>query len=290
MQILIPLFIFDFRTMSNKIIYSSTISLFFLIITLPFLQTVFGFLPEARLIGFTKDVDLPSFSLSAWYDKSLQTGIEDYFDQNLGLKGALIKTDNQINFSLFNEIHQKTNSKIIVGGEDYLFENNYIKSYIGRDYREVEILEERIISLAKLQEQLTEAGKAFVFLIAPSKASFYKEHIPPELIYRTADKDPENNYERIIPLLNKYKINYFDGREYLLAKKEDSPYPLFPKGGTHWTRYASCFVSNEIIQEAGIQLNKEFVFSDCNDVDVSGEPSHEDGDLIDLANLWNKKR
>jgi len=292
MLLLIHLFILDFRAMfkmRKKSIYYFTIIFFVVIIILPFAQYIFKFTPETELVGFTKEASFPSLSIKSWYNKSFQKELEDYFDQNLGFKSFLIKTDNQFNFLLFNEIHQKTNSKIIVGENNYLFENNYIKSYIGRDYRDTEILEDRIKSLAELQDELMQLGKTFVFLIAPSKASFYSEHIPEELIYKTADADPLNNYKRILPLLNKYNINYIDGLEYLLDKKEKSQYPLFPKGGTHWTRYASCLVSNEVLSELDNIGYEPIDLLNCENVDIYHEPKDEDRDLIDLANLWSKK-
>jgi len=273
--------------MKNKRIYYITIIIFFLTISLPLFQTFFDILPEPSLIGFTEEIVTPSFNFTDWFNGSFQASIKNWYDQDLGLKSYLVKTDNEINYLLFNEIHQKTSSKIIIGKEDYLYEDNYIKSYIGRDYKDTKILEERIKNLKIIQDLLRERKIAFVFLIAPSKASFYPEYIPPELIYKTIDPDPATNYNRIIPILDKENINYIDGRDFLLNKKYSSQYPLFSKSGTHWTRYGSCLMTNEIMKEASNQLHEELILINCDDVMISPEPKFEDRDLADLANLWS---
>lgn len=276
--------------MLKRITIYFTILLFLILISLPVTQGVFGFFPEEELFGMTKEAIKPEFNFKNWLNMSFQKDFESWIDSKLGLRGYFIKTDNEINYLLFKEIHQKTHNKIIIGKDNYLFENSYIKSHIGRDYRDIPVLEERIQKLKKLQDKLSENKIAMIFLISPSKASFYPEKIPPELIYETADKNPETNYNRIMPMLEKYEINYIDGLDVLLNKKDTSEYLLFSKSGTHWTRYGSCLVLGDIIKETDRQLNSKSRVPDCSEVKIFKEPLFEDRDLADLANLWNTER
>lgn len=272
----------------EKIIFT-TVLIFLATIYLSLIQSIFHIFKEPTLVGLTKKINRPHFSLTSWFDKSFQDGFEKWWDNRLGLKGYFVKTDNQINFWLFREIHQKTNQKIIVGKDNYLFEKNYIDSLIGRDYQSIEKIREKVKKLKTLQELLARRGISFVLLIAPSKASFYPEYIPSYLISETSEKNPVTNYEKVIPELLENKINYFDGHEYLLSQKKTSQYPLFAKSGTHWTRYGSCLVAQKVFQQAGKQFNKNYKTADCDNVAIFLKPQEEDTDLADLSNLWFPK-
>ncbi len=265
------------------------ISLFLIILFLPATQGVFHFLPEEDLVGMTEKIKRPTFSFSGWIDKTFQKDFETWIDGKLGLRGFFVKTDNEINYLLFKEIHQKTGTKLIVGENNYLFEYNYIETYLGKDYKNTSLLRKRVQELKQLQDILKEKGIALIFLMSPSKASFYSEHIPREFIFDTAKDDPETNYKRILPLLEENKINYFDSLDFFLGKKENTDYPLFSKSGTHWTRYGSCLVLEKLIEETSNQLNSDFLIPNCSNVEISSIPKYEDGDLAELSNLWYKK-
>jgi SGNH hydrolase-like domain, acetyltransferase AlgX len=264
----------------------AAVIIFLLVISLPLLQIFFKIFPETSLVGVSTPAPRPQFSLPSWYSGDFQAAAEKYFELHLGLKGYLIRTDNEINYLLFREIHQKTGSKLIVGLHDYLYEKSYIDAYIGRDFQPVAQLEERVQALKALQDYLQKKNVALVFLIAPSKASFYPEYIPPELIFKTTDPTPPSNYQQILPLLRKYGINFIDGRALLLADKSSAPYPIFSKSGTHWTRYGSCLVTVQLLAEIGRQLDTKINLPDCGKVVVHPVPLAEDRDLADLTNLW----
>ncbi len=273
----------------QKLTIYFVISLFLIILFLPVTQGVFHFFPEEELFGITEKTKRPTFSFSGWINKTFQKDFETWIDGKLGLRGFFVKTDNEINYLLFNEIHQKTGTRLIVGEDNYLFEYNYIETYLGKDYEKTSILRKRVEELKRLQDILKEKGIALIFLMSPSKASFYSEHIPRELVFDTAKENPETNYKRILPILEENKINYFDSLNFFLEKKENTDYPLFSKSGTHWTRYGSCLVLEKLIEETSNQLNSNFLIPDCSNVDISSIPKYEDRDLADLSNLWYKK-
>jgi len=252
-------------------------------------QTIFHLFPEPKLIGFTKLVDAPKFNLTDWFNGKFQTRFEAWLDNYLGFRGYFVKTDNELNYLLFKENHQKTEQKLIIGRDNYLYEKNYIDSSIGRDYRPLNELNERVKSLKILQDKLEKHSIGFILLISPSKASFYPEYIPPALIEKTIEPNPKTNYERVLPLIKENKINYIDARELFLNQKGVSQYPLFPRSGTHWTRYGSCLIMQRLLIEDGRQLNDKYNIPDCSNIKLNSVPQGEDRDLADLSNLWYSK-
>jgi hypothetical protein len=128
---------------------SVLILLFLLLISLPLLQTLHPFLHEPILNGVTQTAPKPVFRLENWLNGTLQTQIENWLDARMGLRGYFVKTDNQLNFWLFHEIHQK-NTRLVVGKENYLYERNYLETYNGQDHKPLSALEERVKQLKTL--------------------------------------------------------------------------------------------------------------------------------------------
>lgn len=261
--------------------FKLTLSFIFLIILyLPLAQAVFHFAPEPELYGAIIPAEKPILSFKNWLDGDLQKKAENFYDQKIGFRNALIKTDNQFNYWLFNETYQKTQSPLIIGKENYLYEKNYLETFLGRDLILNEQLEDRIKNLKKLQDRLKEQKIPFLFIIAPIKTSVYPEYLPKKYLAMPTDL---NNYTQIILLLEKYKINYWDGRAYFLENKSSSPYPLFPKGGTHWSYYGACLADYEILTELKLKSN----LINCAEVNIENSPQGRDKDLAELINLWN---
>jgi hypothetical protein len=275
--------------MKNKLALGAVI-IFLLLISLPLAQAAFKFWPEAELVGSSVPAPRPQFSFASWLDGSFQSATEKYLEFHLGFKGYLIRTDNEINYLLFHEIHQKTGSKLIVGQDNYLYEKSYIDSSIGRDSVPASQLEDRVKKLQQLQLELQTKNIALVLLIAPSKASYYPKYVPSTLTFKTSDPTPPTNYEQVLPLLNKYGINYLDGRAYFLSQKASTSYPLFSKSGTHWTRYGSCLITGQLLANISQQLKIKVNLPDCSDVVIRPTPLAEDRDLADLTNLWWEKQ
>jgi len=271
-----------------KIYLISTI-LFLFVLYLFLIQSIFHFFPELGLSGVVEKPQKPEINLRSWFSGETQKQVEDLLDKSLGFRSHLIRSDNQLNYWLFKESYQKTNSKIIIGKENYLYENNYIKSYLARDAKDLEFFENKVIKLKKLQDLLAERGIEFIFLIAPSKAVYYSEYLPDRLIYKTAEKQRVTNYEKIIPLLDEYKINYLDGRKMFADLKGGTKYKLFSKSGAHWTYYGSCLMTQKIFTYLGDKKTASLNIPDCEHIELNSTPQGDDVDLSELINIWTPK-
>ncbi len=276
-----------------KRIFTIIIHIFFLLVFLvlclaPVSQRVFKFLPEETLNGVVVTLSRPQWSWNDWLSGKFQTQAEEWWNARLGFRGALIKTVNQINFSLFKEISSGGNVKIVLGKNNMLYEKGYIANYQGREASPLTVLEKEVEKLVELQAKLKKRGIVLVLVISPSKASVYPEYLP-QAFDTKQPGTPDTDYVRIKPLLEKAGITTIDGTEFLLAKKAEVPDLLFPHGGTHWSYYGACLVQEEIMQTLEKKLNKPLRHLVCKPRAVDNNPIGTDRDLSELLNIWTEK-
>ena len=267
--------------------------LFFLIVFLllclaPIAQRQFTFIPEETLTGVVVAVSRPQWSWTDWLSGKFQTQAELWWNERVGFRGALIKTVNQINFSLFKEISSGGNVKIVLGQNNMLYEKGYITNYHGRDTAPLATLEKQVVNLSLLQKKLKQRGIVFLLVISPSKATVYSEYLPPDLVTKQPGT-PLTDYERIRPLLTKAGINLVDSTEFFLVQKTESPYLLFPSGGTHWSYYGACLVQQKIMQTMQEQLRRPVRQLVCEPRVVDTTPIGTDKDLSELMNIWTER-
>jgi hypothetical protein len=263
--------------------------LFFLLTTLPGLQMIFGFSKEEPLHGVEQTIgdSFPKFSLSSFFAEDFQKSVNTWFNGNLGYRPDLIRSDNQLNFSVFGEISSNYASPLVLGRRNTLFEKLYIDSYSGRWYLREKALERVVKKLAELHRLLKARGIVFTVLITPSKAAIYPEDIPRKYRNRNFDYETQSNYHRFIPLLEKYHVPYVDGHRLAAAFKVQSSFPVFAKGGTHWTEYTACKVSQVLLEQISRRGNKQLPLLRCEPIEMKSIPEPFDRDLADLCNLWN---
>lgn len=153
----------------------------------------------------------------------------------------------------------KGSPTVIVGKSGYLYENGYINEYLGYSdmYREVteDRMKKQVEMLEYIANRLRDDGKAFVFVLTPSKASQYPDAIPDW--YKKQNKTPDD-YVRPYDLLLKYladsEVPYIDSAA---LYKEVGLQNTFPKTGTHWNKPAAYETMRAIIAEYEKQSGTE---------------------------------
>jgi len=194
------------------------------------------------LKGHIERVERPVFNFSDWFSSTYQTKMDKRTQNKFGFRSVFIRLKNQIDYTFFDEIHAR---EVVEGKQGFLYEEAYIKSYLGNSF----IGEETIINKAKklkfLQDTLTQMDKTLIIILAAGKATIYPDYFPVE--YDTLEKT-RSNYTAYRKQLSNHQVNFIDFNDWFLQLKDTSRYLLYPKQGTHWSKYGECLVADSLIK------------------------------------------
>ncbi|MBT3418744.1 MAG: hypothetical protein HN726_02980 [Candidatus Magasanikbacteria bacterium] len=259
---------------------------FFLFLFAPVLQGVSHVFQESSVSGVEYIPTRPTLTLSSFKTGDFQRDFSDWFSYVMGFRGALIRSDNQLNFSLFSDISSQADTKIVLGKQDFLYEQGYIDGIQHIDPIDPLILKERVLALRTFQDELNKREIPFLLLISPSKASVYPEFIPDRFLYTEAVQT-KNTYEQLVPLLDTYGIQYIDGHDFFVRQKETQPHTLFSAGGTHWNYYGALLFLQHVFDVLEIHIDKDLPELILDDVVVDTDSYAADRDLLELINVWD---
>jgi hypothetical protein len=263
--------------------------LFSLFLALPLAQMATGWPPDYPLAGVETPAGRPPAGVRAWWNGTMQTDFDAWLGQRIGLRGLLVRTANQIRFTLFRELPKRSGTQVLLGRDGMLFEKVYVDAYNRSGQRPGSELRNISASTRRLQDRLAADGIAFLLVIAPSKAEIYPEFLPPEADV-AGRPGRRSNYENFIKYLHRDGVNVVDGHALFQEWKREPGAPrLFANGGTHWNEYGAARIVAEITGRL-----RELTGKDLPTVAVLGAVTNrtvvgEDNDLGELANLWSAR-
>ena len=222
----------------KKTLFVSIICLLFL----PIIQQQVKLIKLVPLSGYFTPIEQSSFSLETWFEGEYQTNKQDYLNDKIGFRPLFIRLYNQVYYTFFNLARA---NGVIIGKENYLYEENYIKAYLGSDFIGHHQIIEKVNKLQKISDTLLTKGIDIIVVLAPGKASFYPEFIPEK--YNPKNRST-TNYEIYREKIGQSKILLLDFHQWFREMKATSPYPLFPKTGIHWSKYGEVLAADSIIQ------------------------------------------
>ncbi len=261
--------------------------LFSLCLALPLFQMATGVPPDYTLQGVETTVVRPAVTLDGWWSGTLQAEFDTWLNQRIGLRGFLVRTANQFNYTLFGELPVRRGTQVLMGREGFLFEKVYVDAYNQSGPRAEAELREVSAATRRLQDRLARDGIAFLLVIAPSKAEIYSEHLPPaaDVAGRPAR---QSHYQKLVPFLRDDGVHLVDAHDLFRQWKQAPGAPLlFGKGGTHWNEYGAARIVEQILDRLRILTGK-----DLPAVRVTGAVTNRtivgsDNDLAELLNLWS---
>ena len=254
-------------------------TLLFLLVA-PFIQYNFKLVKVHALKGWIPEPINAKFSLKSWFSGEYQQSKEQYLNDAFGFRPFFVKLNNQIAYTFFGKV--KANG-VVIGKENYLFEENYIKAYYGTDFVGRDSIAHRMQRLKFIQDTLAKLNKSLVVVFAAGKGSFYPEYFPDE--YKTTKGI--TNYQYHTALAKQLGINHIDFNRYFLAHKHNSKYPLYPKYGIHWSYYGSCLAADSIVRFVEKIHHADLPNLFWNEVDMHS-PKDTDYDIGDALNLFVK--
>ncbi len=261
--------------------------LFSLFLALPIFQMATGLPPDYVLQGVENKVVPPNPGWAAWWNGTLQAEVDAWLNQRIGLRGLLVRTANQVNFTLFGELPKRSGTQVLMGRDGMLFEKVYVDAYNSGGRRPESELRNVSASTRRLQDRLAADGIAFLLVIAPSKAEIYPENLP-ESADVAGRPGRRSNYQNIVEFLRADGVNLLDAHDLFLEWKREPGIPLlFAKGGTHWNEYGAARVVARIMGRL-----RDLTGKDLPSVEISGAVTNRtivesDNDLGELVNLWS---
>jgi len=251
-----------------------------LILFIPSIQQQFNIFPKNNLKGAFELKEKSELSVENWFEGNFQTKYQMHLNDHLGFRSFFVRIYNQMHYSFYNVA--KANG-VIVGKENYLFEENYIKAHLGIDFIGEKVINEKVFKLKKIKDTLATKGIDLVVMLAPGKASFYPEYIPDTYFINRNDSTNYNYYKTKIKSNN---INLLDFNKWFIELKDTIEYKLFPKNGIHWSVYAQTIVTDSLFSYLNT-MTKPLCFQNLKFTDISKsfEMRGQDQDIEDGMNL-----
>lgn len=252
-----------------------------LIIGFYLIVSVQGILPYCNILPLHGDVVQTadsSFSWKRWGNENYQKQKEKYLNENFGFRQLFVRLHNQIYFSIFNKAFA---NGVIVGKNNYLYEENYLEAVTGKDLLPDELIEAKVDSFIKTRDQLRKNGTELLLILAPGKGSFYPEFIPNSYGKPVAI----SNYSKYRDQFLKTDLAMIDCNSWFKAMKDSSTYPLYPKTGIHWSQYGVSFVVDSLIRFIEKNYNVTLPERKVENLKLSKKDNIVDRDIEEGMNL-----
>ncbi len=229
------------------------------------------------LKGDIKEIEAPYLDENTWFGGEFQKQVDPYLRQEFGYRNLLLRGQNELDYSLFGQLNARNT---ILGKEGFLYEKNYIDAYTGKDFLGTPALAKKVGKMKEVQEQLEASGKDFLVMLAAGKASFFPEFIPGHY----GKESDSTNYKTYASELTKQEVNFIDFNSWFLSIKGKTEYPIYPKTGIHWTRYAMAMVADSILHRVEKMRDIDLPDLDYSEVEFVDEVRSTDKDIEDGIN------
>ncbi|MBN1200099.1 MAG: hypothetical protein JXA23_12150 [Bacteroidales bacterium] len=256
--------------------------LILILLILPLCQSHFLLVREHQLKGYFNlklPPSLKEFTWKRWFSGTFQEEMTSRTNDHIGFRNSFFRVNNEVDYRLFHLLHAQG---FVEGKKGYLFEEDYIREYLGDYFVGPEILEPRLKKLRQVSSGLEKAGIPFVLVVEPGKASFFPEYIPDH--YFAFGKRP-SNYEYILKRSKELEIPVVDLNRYFLGLKDTSRYPLFPKYGMHWSIYGSVVAMDTLFRYVEAKTGASLPVMSITKIEVSDSMRWTDKDIGELLNL-----
>ena len=260
----------------RKIIENVIITIcFIVVIAFPWVATFLGV--EDNLSGAEEKIE---FSFE---------NVDDYIIQNFPGSAFLVRSKNQILYSLFDISPNSSITKV----NDTLFSTETLNYYYhglhkvyGKD------VDELIRKLKKFNEICASKNKKFAIIITPQKTRYYNGVLPfaDDIILAYQYEKPVNSYNIFRQKLEETELNYFDCIDYIDKNKNQilgGKVPLFYNTSHHWTNYKANLVGVALQDFLRKKLEMKVPMVTVK-ASPSELPSFPDADLFRVLNIYDK--
>ncbi len=222
----------------KRIIFYFLIGLLFL----PLIDNLTGgFIHVEKLKGEYSSAQNIKFNTSRFFSNQYQNKKSKYLTESLNLYPLFIRINNQVLFSLFDKLSVR---HAVLGKNNIIFDDSYIKSYYGQDFVGKEFANERIQEVSFLNKILKLYNKRLCLCFLPGKTYFYPESIPSKLL---STKRAYTNAEYYTKGLQNEGIKVLNLINYLPLINDSSKSPIYPKESIHPSAYGLTLAADTLM-------------------------------------------
>ena len=247
---------------------------------------IMGWDTFSDLSGSLKEKGLVALNYDSFRTGEYQDALAQALRKHLPLRGKMVRSVNQAQFSLFGKMATRSNTPLVLGKDNTLFEKSYVDSYNRLNPVPEQDIHSLVDKLLNFQTALLKHGIEFLVVVTPSKAEFYSELLPSKLVR----SDRLSRLQPRLLFLERAKaanVNVLDSTTVLRKVAESSSYPIFTKGGTHWSYFGACHVSAAIVSNLSSKFGKQLGAIPCSAVTETDRARYADSDILKLANIWS---
>ena len=260
------------------------------------IDTPYHALWDGGLSGVYRTAVRPPLSAAGLWSGKFQTDFEAWFEQQLSLKTAMVRTDNTLNLLLLNDISAHTAIPIVLGKRHTLFEMNYINNLNGVSElkndpppRSPAPVADQVRLVSRVSRAFRVLGVDFVLVFYPVKASIWRDRVPERFSLPGGAEKAAAGYQQLLRDLAAEQVPVVDGAgEFSRAFAQDPSFPLFNSGGTHWTNAGACRVARLITSELPFSNPRHSTLR-CR-VGIAHTAKMPDSDISELINVWDNSR
>jgi len=267
------------------------VSFCILFFSFPVIHDLFPTFRELPPFGVTQITPTLSLNRQSYVTRAYQRKAEQLAKKRSGLWRPFTLIGNEIVFRGFNQVTPFHSGSVFMGGDGQLVQTLHLDSFNRKAARKGEgkkVLEQ-LSNLKLLQDFQAKRGKSVIAVISPNVTEIYPETVPKR--YRAAGREKRDSaYDRFKRDADRIGINYVDGPKILMQAKQNFPFRMYARTGSHWNDVASCLVLqqlNEQLKKAGTANLPEF---ECTPWNLEFPLRDKDIDLLKIANLFLPER
>ncbi len=208
------------------------IAIFFLLISLPILDSFLSFSPIKQLFEKRLPIEFPKLPTRFNELKLFFKNFENYFNDHYGFRKTLIYINSKMMDNIFDE---SPDSRAFFGKDNWMFFDNCnsLLDSAGKITIKPELLELGVNSFIRNKHNLEKNNIEYLVVIAPDKSTVYSQFLPD---YLNPSNLNNHRIDQFINALKKADPNFpiIDLRKILIdaSKKEI----VYQKTDTHWNR------------------------------------------------------
>ncbi|MBK9290466.1 MAG: hypothetical protein IPM52_02355 [Bacteroidetes bacterium] len=258
--------------------------LLLLLLFVPALQQLTGFVSERPLAGAFEIRDLPrigDLELKSWLNGSFQSDFNEALEQHIGFRNTLVRTYNEWQYHIF----RKANAEgVIAGRKGELFEEDYLKAASGMFFIGEEHWQRKAMLIRRLQDTLQKLDKRLLVVFEPGKGTTLR-HKAPSLY---ANQFQTTNYDALKQAFIHQGVAFVDLQQCFRDWNDTSRFLLFPHTGTHWSYYGAWLAADTLLRYLSGLMPGQITPIRQQALDLNRSIRHPDDDIWLAMNMLSK--